>query len=79
MEEVKVSEGIKRAFNQGYAMREKMPELLKGIHIPKDEPSEYTKYFQAGVKQCERDIELGRNNPTKNIDKQRSRGFDMGR
>ncbi len=53
MEDLKVSEQYKKAYNQADMICTYMPHLLESMTFPKDEPSEYTKGFQDRVKQYE--------------------------
>ena len=55
MEELKVSEEYKKAYNQADMLCTHMPHLLKGISIPENEPSEYTKGFQDRLSQFEKE------------------------
>ncbi|MDO5970307.1 hypothetical protein Q4Q35_10865 [Flavivirga aquimarina] len=61
MENQKVSEDYKKAYNQADMICTYMPHLLKGMNLPKDEPSEYTKGFQDRVKQYEKEQEAIKN------------------
>ncbi len=53
MENLKISEDYKKAYNQADMICRHMPHLLKGITIPENEPTEYTKGFQDRIKQYE--------------------------
>lgn len=72
MEETKVSELYKKGFNQAYMLSKNMPEVLKGMQIPSNEPSEYTKGFADGQKQHEKERGLAPHQ------KPKDRNYDMG-
>lgn len=55
MEEIRVSEDYKKAFNRADMICRYMPELLKEIDISADQANDYTKGFQDRVKQYEQE------------------------
>jgi|GEM_PF-2075534 len=55
MEELKVSEEYKKAYNHADMICTHMPHLLKGMTLPENEPSEYTRGFQDRVAQFEKE------------------------
>lgn len=78
-DELEVSEQYKKAFNHGYVIREQMPNVLEGMKIPENEPSDYTKGFTDGVKQYEKDNGLDLDQKRDKLREQMERSQDMGR
>ena len=56
LENMSVSKLYKLGFNQAYRLTQHMPNLLKGMHVPPNEPPEYTLGFSDGQKQYEQDL-----------------------
>ena len=55
-EELKLSKLYKQGFNHACMLNQYRPELLKGMTVPTNEPSEYTKGFNDGQKSFDRDL-----------------------
>ena len=55
MDDVKVSEDYKKAYNHADMICRFTPHLLKDMKIPEKEPGEYTKGFQDRISQYERE------------------------
>ncbi len=77
MEDEKELEQYKKAFNHGYMIRERMPEVLKGMQIPENEPSIYTQGFNDGVKQFEKDYGYQHEQERDKLREQMKRSQDM--
>lgn len=58
MEDLKVSEEYKKAYNHADMICRFMPHLLKDMKIPEKEPGEYTKGFQDRIKQFEKERQI---------------------
>jgi len=53
MENLKVSEAYKKAYNQADMICAHMPHLLKGMNISENKSNEYTQGFKDRIKQYE--------------------------
>lgn len=61
MEEIEVSEEYKKGFNQGYTLKQHMPEILDGLNVPNNvkNSNDYIQGMKDGGNQFAIDKERG--------------------